>query len=89
MQEFSFNGARYKFDESGDIDLGYDVTLWRWNGEKFDVGDVVAKYHPASDNFTHTDAATQQHELKARPSLFCPHAGFKQHININSEQCVY
>lgn len=66
MQEFSFNGGRYEFDMNGDMNLGYDVTMWRWDGKKID-GNIVAAYHPAFNNFTHYSAATHLHDLKASP----------------------
>lgn len=66
MQEFSLHGTRYKFDMNGDINLGYDVTMWRWDGKKIDET-IVAAYHPAFNNFTHYSVATQLQDLKASP----------------------
>lgn len=57
-QEFSLKGGRYKFDSNGDINLGYDVTMWRWDGKKVRVQDIVAEYHPLYNNFTHTKHST-------------------------------
>lgn len=64
MQEFSFNGENHKFDMNGDINLGYDVTMWRWDGKKFDSENIVAGYHPVFNNFTHYSAATHLQDLK-------------------------
>lgn len=65
MDEFSFNGAQHKFDMNGDINLGYDVTMWRWDGKKIDGENIVAGYHPVFKNFTHYSAATHLQDLKA------------------------
>ncbi|TNN60070.1 G-protein coupled receptor family C group 6 member A [Liparis tanakae] len=61
MKEFKFRKNSYKFDSNGDINLGYDVTMWRSDGGNIYVHNVVAEYHPHSNNFTHTDhSSTQQ-----------------------------
>ncbi|XP_068425904.1 G-protein coupled receptor family C group 6 member A [Clinocottus analis] len=61
MQEFKFRKHSYKFDSRGDINLGYDVTMWRSDGGNINVRDVVAEYHPHSNNLTHTNhSSTQQ-----------------------------
>lgn len=66
MQEFSFNGGRYEFDMNGDMNLGYDITMWRWDGKKIDEN-IVAAYHLAFNNFTHYSTATHLHDLKVSP----------------------
>ncbi|XP_041951743.1 G-protein coupled receptor family C group 6 member A-like [Alosa sapidissima] len=35
----------YKFDQHGDLNTGYDVILWKQNGENIDMTEVVAKYN--------------------------------------------
>ncbi|XP_034384827.1 G-protein coupled receptor family C group 6 member A [Cyclopterus lumpus] len=61
MEEFKFRKNSYKFDSRGDINLGYDVTMWRSDGGNIYVHNVVAEYHPHSNNFTHTNhSSTQQ-----------------------------
>lgn len=69
MQKFSFNGVWYNFDMNGDINLGYDVTMWRWNGKKIDGENIVAGFHPVFNNFTHYNAPTHLQDLKASPFL--------------------
>ncbi|KAF3840241.1 hypothetical protein F7725_018958 [Dissostichus mawsoni] len=54
MEEFKLRGKSFKFDSSGDINLGYDVTMWRSDGENIHVQD----YHPHNNSFTHS--TTQQ-----------------------------
>ncbi|XP_040899422.1 G-protein coupled receptor family C group 6 member A [Toxotes jaculatrix] len=61
MQEFKLRGKSYRFDNRGDINLGYDVSLWRSEKGNLYVHDVVAEYHPHTNIFTHTNhSSTQQ-----------------------------
>lgn len=53
MEKFTLKGKTYKFDSSGDINLGYDVMKWRFNGKKTYAHDIVAEYHPLTSNFTY------------------------------------
>lgn len=55
MGEFSLREKSYQFDSSGDINLGYDIVMWRAEAEKIHVHDVVAEYHPLYDNITYMD----------------------------------
>lgn len=57
-QEFELRGKSYKFDANGDINQGYDVTMWRTNGRSIYVHDVVAGYHPSNNSFTYTSHRT-------------------------------
>ncbi|XP_036929302.1 G-protein coupled receptor family C group 6 member A isoform X2 [Acanthopagrus latus] len=54
-QEFKLQEERYKFDSRGDLNLGYDVTMWRSDRGDIDVHDVVAEYHPQDNSFTHSN----------------------------------
>lgn len=69
MQKFKLRGKSYKFDDKGDINLGYDVTMWRLQEGNIDVHDVVAGYHPHNNTFTHTYSSTTQHLHKLK---VCP-----------------
>ncbi|KAM6936658.1 G-protein coupled receptor family C group 6 member A [Lycodopsis pacificus] len=61
MEEFKLRKKSYKFDSRGDINLGYDVTMWRSDGGNIHVHNVVAEYHPHNNNFTRTNhSSTQQ-----------------------------
>lgn len=69
MQEFKLREKTYKFDSSGDINLGYDIVMWRSEGSKIEV---VAEYHPLSNSITYMDhqkASTRQllEDLKVGP----------------------
>ncbi|XP_019118243.1 G-protein coupled receptor family C group 6 member A isoform X1 [Larimichthys crocea] len=60
MQEFKLRQKSYTFDSRGDINLGYDVIMWRSDGGKIHVHDVVAEYHLLKNNFTYTNCSTTQ-----------------------------
>ncbi|XP_029593727.1 G-protein coupled receptor family C group 6 member A-like isoform X1 [Salmo trutta] len=51
---FELEGKSYCFDKKGDINLGYDVTLWRSVRGVINVHDVVAEYHPINNSFSYT-----------------------------------
>uniref|UniRef100_A0A4W6BZB8 G-protein coupled receptor family C group 6 member A n=1 Tax=Lates calcarifer TaxID=8187 RepID=A0A4W6BZB8_LATCA len=53
----------YKFDSNGDINLGYDVMMWRSDGENIHISDVVAEYDPHTNTFTHPNRSTTQQFL--------------------------
>lgn len=61
MEEFILRNKSYKFDSRGDINLGYDVTMWRSDEDmNISVQDIVAEYHPYINNFTLTNHSTTQ-----------------------------
>lgn len=56
---FELEGKSYCFDEKGDINLGYDVTLWNSVRGVINVHDVVAEYHPINNSFSYTNGNTK------------------------------
>lgn len=64
--EFKHGEEIYKFNDKGDINMGYDVTLWRSEQGTVHVHDVVAHYDPLNNWITHTnhDTTKQFKELK-------------------------
>jgi len=89
MKEFKLRKNSYKFDSSGDINLGYDVIMWRSDGGNIYVHNIVAEYHPHSNNLTHTNhSSTQQlQNLKVSPYsdvILCKHT-----THTHSLQCVF
>lgn len=72
-EEFKLRGKTYRFDDRGDINLGYDVSVW---GSQ--VYDVVAEYHPLNDSFTYTkhNSTAQLRMLKVEP--ICNHGKMKR-----------
>ncbi|XP_067458642.1 G-protein coupled receptor family C group 6 member A [Thunnus thynnus] len=65
-QEFNLGGKNYTFDDRGDINLGYDVTMWRSHEGNIHVHDVVAEYHLDKKNFTYTNHNTSEQLLVLR-----------------------
>lgn len=49
---FEKEGVMYKFDENGDINLGYDILLW--DEQESEGHSKIAEYDPSSGNFTFT-----------------------------------
>ncbi|XP_034553986.1 G-protein coupled receptor family C group 6 member A [Notolabrus celidotus] len=79
MEEFKLRGQSYKFDGRGDMNLGYDVCMWRSQRGH----DVVAEYHPHNNSFTVTNSITTQdlHLLRlvvSRCSNSCVPGEFKK-----------
>uniref|UniRef100_UPI0037E725CD G-protein coupled receptor family C group 6 member A n=1 Tax=Semicossyphus pulcher TaxID=241346 RepID=UPI0037E725CD len=60
-REFKLRGKSYKFDDRGDINLGYDVNMWRSERGSINVNDVVAEYHPQNNSFTNTNSNPTHH----------------------------
>lgn len=61
----------YKFDGRGDINLGYDVIMWRLDKEtNMYVQDIVAEYHPDINDFTYTNHSTTQQFRDLKVSLY-------------------
>ncbi|XP_062394193.1 G-protein coupled receptor family C group 6 member A [Sardina pilchardus] len=58
---FKMEGKNYSFDSRGDVNLGYDISIWRTNKESIGTFDVVAEYHPANNTITPTSRATRSH----------------------------
>lgn len=49
---FEKEGVMYNFDESGDINLGYDILLW--DEHESEGHGKIAEYNPFYSNFTST-----------------------------------
>ncbi|XP_070768754.1 G-protein coupled receptor family C group 6 member A [Enoplosus armatus] len=60
-QEFKLREKSYRFDGSGDLNLGYDVTMWESDGRNIYIHDVVAEYHLPNNNFIYTNCSTTKH----------------------------
>ncbi|KAK2910715.1 hypothetical protein Q8A73_008430 [Channa argus] len=84
MEEFKLRNKSYKFDSRGDINLGYDVTMWRSDEDmKIQVQDIVAEYQPYSKNFTYSNHSTTQHfwnlkNITSKCSKSCVPGEFKK-----------
>ncbi|CAL8287298.1 unnamed protein product [Merluccius merluccius] len=53
-QSFPIGAKNYSFDKNGDINLGYDITLWRTEKGSVYIHDIVAEYAPLSNTFVYT-----------------------------------
>ncbi|KAJ3597447.1 hypothetical protein NHX12_000972 [Muraenolepis orangiensis] len=53
-QWFPIGGHNYSFDKNGDINLGYDITLWRTDRDRLYIHDIVAEYSPLNKSFLYT-----------------------------------
>ncbi|KAM9852469.1 G-protein coupled receptor family C group 6 member A [Aulostomus maculatus] len=80
MQEFKLQQKSYKFDTSGDINLGYDVIMWQPREGNINVHNVVAEYHPHSNSFTITKSKQLQdlRHISSRCSNSCVPGEFKK-----------
>ncbi|KAM3873578.1 G-protein coupled receptor family C group 6 member A-like [Diretmus argenteus] len=63
MRPFLHNGKKYTFDDKGDINLDYDLTLWRSEKGIIHNNDIVAMYHPHNNSLTYTDHSTTKQLL--------------------------
>lgn len=65
MKEFKLRQKRYKFDSSGDINMGYEIVMWTSVVSEMSVHHVVAEYHPLYSNITFME----QHNFSAKQLL--------------------
>ncbi|XP_061529622.1 G-protein coupled receptor family C group 6 member A [Phycodurus eques] len=56
LHEFEGQGKTYTFDSQGDINQGYDVTIWRSLEGKINIHDIVAEWDSQTNNFTLTNS---------------------------------
>lgn len=65
MQGFKLRHKSYKFDSSGDINMGYDIVMWTSIASEISVHHVVAEYHPLYSNITFME----QHNFSTKSLL--------------------
>ncbi|XP_034144638.1 G-protein coupled receptor family C group 6 member A [Esox lucius] len=80
---FEHNGKSYMFDMKGDINLGYDVTLWSAVRGVFHDHGVVAEYHTINDSFSYSSEETKKllsdlMKLESKCSPACEPGKFKK-----------
>ncbi|KAM3873581.1 G-protein coupled receptor family C group 6 member A [Diretmus argenteus] len=63
MQPFWHTGKKYTFDDKGDINLCYDLSLWRTEKGIIHNHDIVAVYHIHNNSLTYTDHNTTKQLL--------------------------
>uniref|UniRef100_A0A4W5QD54 G-protein coupled receptor family C group 6 member A n=1 Tax=Hucho hucho TaxID=62062 RepID=A0A4W5QD54_9TELE len=80
---FELEGKSYKFGPEGEINLGYDVTLWRSVRGAINVNDIVAEYHPINNSFSYTSRHTKtltdlRVRFRLRVKVSCEPGKFKK-----------
>ncbi|KAG7219147.1 hypothetical protein INR49_009438 [Caranx melampygus] len=65
-QKFELGGKTYNFTEEGDLDLGYDVTLWRSDDGELEIHDILAEYDIMTMNFDWTSLNTTQEYMELK-----------------------
>ncbi|KAL2082579.1 hypothetical protein ACEWY4_022397 [Coilia grayii] len=54
------NGRQYRFDERGDLNTGYDLILWKQNGEHVDIHNIIANYSIQSSELSFINGGEAQ-----------------------------
>ncbi|TNN02088.1 hypothetical protein fugu_009575 [Takifugu bimaculatus] len=80
MQEFKLRQKSYKFDSSGDINMGYEIVMWTSVTSEISVHHVVAEYHPLYSNITFME----QHNFTTKQLL----DDLKQVVSKCSNSCI-
>ncbi|XP_066514017.1 G-protein coupled receptor family C group 6 member A-like [Hoplias malabaricus] len=52
---FEMDGFTYTFDENGDINLGYHISMWNSSGQSIRTVNVVSVYNQQNNSLTVTD----------------------------------
>ncbi|KAJ0066245.1 hypothetical protein NL108_004151 [Boleophthalmus pectinirostris] len=92
MEEFELEGTRYRFDQRGDINLGYDVSVWRFQAE-VTIHETVAEYQPQNHSFIYTrggavNPLTALKDIVSRCSNSCTPGQFKKSAE-GQHTCCY
>ncbi|XP_056142950.1 G-protein coupled receptor family C group 6 member A [Lampris incognitus] len=69
MCSFKNGDRRYRFNSLGDVNLGYDVTLWRSGRDTIRVKEVVAEYHVPNNSFTYTSPIAKEQLMHLRSTV--------------------
>uniref|UniRef100_A0A8C8JB24 G-protein coupled receptor family C group 6 member A n=1 Tax=Oncorhynchus tshawytscha TaxID=74940 RepID=A0A8C8JB24_ONCTS len=85
---FELEGKSYTFDQKGDINLGYDVTVWRSVRGVINVHDVAAEYHPNNNSFSYTIHCVPVQDVVSVCSPSCEPGKFKK-IAQGQHTCCY
>ncbi|KAK1790220.1 hypothetical protein P4O66_014142 [Electrophorus voltai] len=82
---FQIEGDSYTFDENGDINLGYDITLWETAEGQLKTQNVVAEYHQLNRSLTITNLRLN---ITSRCSDSCEPGQFKK-TTEGQHTCCY
>lgn len=74
-REFKLKHKSYKFDSSGDINMGYDIVMWTSEAsETSSAYHVVAEYHPLYSSIAFVDQQNPSTKRLLRDLKVGPHA---------------
>ncbi|TSN21183.1 G-protein coupled receptor family C group 6 member A [Bagarius yarrelli] len=85
IRSFEMDGVSYEFNDEGDINLGYDVSLWNSDGVKVETSTVLSHYQPWDSNLN-TTALTLS--LVSKCSNSCEPGQFKKSVE-GQHTCCY
>ncbi|XP_047662250.1 G-protein coupled receptor family C group 6 member A isoform X2 [Tachysurus fulvidraco] len=84
-RSFELDGVSYEFNEDGDINLGYDVSLWNSNGIKVETLNVISHYQPSDRSLNTTELTLS---LVSKCSKSCEPGQFKKSVD-GQHTCCY
>ncbi|KAK3513953.1 hypothetical protein QTP70_034113 [Hemibagrus guttatus] len=84
-RSFELDGVSYEFNKDGDINLGYDVSLWNSNGVKVETLNVVSHYQPSDSSLNTTELMLS---LVSKCSNSCEPGQFKKSVE-GQHTCCY
>ncbi|XP_062843282.1 G-protein coupled receptor family C group 6 member A [Trichomycterus rosablanca] len=82
---YQLDGISYRFDKNGDVDLGYDVSMWRKSNDRLETLNVVAQYN---QNDASLNIADIPPNLQSRCSIPCEPGTFKKSAE-GQHTCCY
>ncbi|KAM3873577.1 G-protein coupled receptor family C group 6 member A-like [Diretmus argenteus] len=94
MRPFWHNEKKYTFDDKGDINLDYDLTLWKSEKGMIHNHDIVAMYHPHNNSLTYTDHSTTKQlldlkKIVSKCSNSCVPGEIKKTAEGQQHTCCY
>ncbi|KAL2084845.1 hypothetical protein ACEWY4_020363 [Coilia grayii] len=87
---FKKEGKQYRFDEYGDVNLGYDISIWSTTGGTIKSLNVVAEYHPQNNSIKQTspEAKWQLSSVVSKCSNSCEPGEVKKTVE-GQHTCCY
>ncbi|KAI4895906.1 hypothetical protein NFI96_003259 [Prochilodus magdalenae] len=82
---YEMNGTVYTFNENGDVDLGYHISLWRTTGQRVQTLNVVSVYHQQNSSLTATNLKLN---VTSKCSASCRAGQFKKSAE-GQHTCCY
>ncbi|KAG9278336.1 G-protein coupled receptor family C group 6 member A [Astyanax mexicanus] len=82
---FKMDGVSYSFDDSGDVDLGYYISLWDTTGQSVTTHNVVSIYNQRNANFS---VSNLQLNITSKCSDSCRPGQFKK-TDEGQHTCCY